>query len=256
MNALKHGIRAETVLLAGESPRQFGTLACELESELKPKTALEYFCVGRILMGVWKLLRRERAETAELSDKQRYFNWDRDIADAEAARAFCEKPPTGGLISQTKNPHVLDICLGQLQLLRNSIVQRGFYSMEDEACLERLYGEGEALSGSLRADYDSLSKQSLACGSPRKNPDVPNAFEGVFIDAVANEIKVLKGLQKSGNLIRSKRSQLKEISHGLPSSRKLGVYLRYTASLDNQIKRYMDMLHELQNPQSDSSEHK
>src|SRR5882724_9651302 len=62
LNALRHGLRARTVVLPGEQPEEFQQLCDDLEAEWRPKSRTEQFYVEQMAVSQWKLNRMEMAE--------------------------------------------------------------------------------------------------------------------------------------------------------------------------------------------------
>ena len=62
LNALKHGLRARTVVLPGESQEDFDQLCQDLEEEWQPQTPTELACLEQMAIHQWKLARAERHE--------------------------------------------------------------------------------------------------------------------------------------------------------------------------------------------------
>jgi hypothetical protein len=62
MNALKHGLRARTVVLPGENPDEFYQLCHDLEAEWHPKSRSEQFYLEQMAVSQWKLARMEVSE--------------------------------------------------------------------------------------------------------------------------------------------------------------------------------------------------
>src|SRR3954464_737048 len=62
LNALRHGLRARTVVLPGEQPEEFQQLCDDLEAEWHPKSRTEQFYVEQMAVSQWKLNRMEMAE--------------------------------------------------------------------------------------------------------------------------------------------------------------------------------------------------
>src|SRR5882724_336126 len=62
LNALRHGLRARTVVLPGEQPEEFQQLCDDLETEWRPKSRTEQFYVEQMAVSQWKLNRMEMAE--------------------------------------------------------------------------------------------------------------------------------------------------------------------------------------------------
>lgn len=62
MNALKHGLTAETLVLPSENPENFLAFAEDLLAALVPVGALEEILAERVIMNAWRLRRALRAE--------------------------------------------------------------------------------------------------------------------------------------------------------------------------------------------------
>ena len=62
MNALRHGLRARTVVLPGENSDDFHQLCDDLETEWNPESRTEQFYVEQMAISQWKLTRIELAE--------------------------------------------------------------------------------------------------------------------------------------------------------------------------------------------------
>ena len=62
LNALRHGLRARTVVLPGENPDDFQQLCDDLETEWQPTSRSEQFYVEQMAISQWKLTRIEVAE--------------------------------------------------------------------------------------------------------------------------------------------------------------------------------------------------
>jgi hypothetical protein len=62
MNALKHGLRARTVVLPSENAEEFHQLCDDLEAEWQPQSRTEQFYVEQMAVSQWKLNRMEVGE--------------------------------------------------------------------------------------------------------------------------------------------------------------------------------------------------
>ena len=62
LNALRHGMRARTVVLPGEDRQEFNRLCDTLEGEWQPRTATELFYLEQMAVSQWKLTRMEVGE--------------------------------------------------------------------------------------------------------------------------------------------------------------------------------------------------
>jgi hypothetical protein len=63
MNSLRHGLRARSVVLPGESQEEFQQLCDNLEAEWHPRTSSELFYVEQMAVSHWKLGRTEVGES-------------------------------------------------------------------------------------------------------------------------------------------------------------------------------------------------
>src|SRR6202790_1456683 len=68
MNALRHGLRARTVVLPGEDPTEFHQLCDDLEVEWNPQSRTEQFYVEQMAVSQWKLTRMEVGEVNIFKD--------------------------------------------------------------------------------------------------------------------------------------------------------------------------------------------
>ena len=68
MNALRHGLRARTVVLPGEDPTEFHQLCDDLEIEWHPQSRTEQFYVEQMAVSQWKLIRMEVVEVNIFKD--------------------------------------------------------------------------------------------------------------------------------------------------------------------------------------------
>ena len=66
LNALKHGLLSEEILLTGENEEALTGLEERLVAELQPKGELEGILVDRIVSSVWRLKRALSVETANM----------------------------------------------------------------------------------------------------------------------------------------------------------------------------------------------
>jgi hypothetical protein len=68
MNALRHGLRARTVVLPGENREEFTQLCDDLEAEWHPQSRTEQFYVEQMAVSQWKLTRMEVSEVNPFKD--------------------------------------------------------------------------------------------------------------------------------------------------------------------------------------------
>jgi len=68
MNALRHGLRARTVVLPGEDPTEFHQLCDDLQAEWTPQSRTEQFYVEQMAVSQWKVTRMEVVEVNIFKD--------------------------------------------------------------------------------------------------------------------------------------------------------------------------------------------
>ena len=66
-NALRHGLTARQIVLAGEDPAEFEALREDLTREIAPITAMEALLVDRLAQLFWRLRRVAKFEAALLA---------------------------------------------------------------------------------------------------------------------------------------------------------------------------------------------
>jgi len=69
LNALRHGLRARTVVLPAEKSEDFHQLCNDLEAEWQPQSRTEQFYVEQMAVSQWKLTRVEVAEKSLLEQE-------------------------------------------------------------------------------------------------------------------------------------------------------------------------------------------
>ena len=69
LNALRHGLRARTVVLPDEKPDDFHQLCADLEAEFQPQTRAEQILVEEMAVSHWKLVRLEIGEKSIFTQK-------------------------------------------------------------------------------------------------------------------------------------------------------------------------------------------
>ena len=89
LNALKHGLLAQEVLLPGEDSEVFQELSQWLIADLRPEGAIETTLVERIVAGYWRLLRLQRVEAGV---------FENEIAGAARDRKDQAMSPTERLV--------------------------------------------------------------------------------------------------------------------------------------------------------------
>ncbi len=68
MNALRHGLRARSVVLPREDRQEFNQLCDDLDVEWHPQSRTEQFYVEQMAVSQWKLIRMEVGEAGVFED--------------------------------------------------------------------------------------------------------------------------------------------------------------------------------------------
>ena len=97
LNGVKHGLTAETLILAGESTEDFEAMLDAFESEHQPETALEATLVRQAAMCAWRLQRVYRAEAGFFRSSEQEIKDD----DERLATIFQKDVPRPGFWTGT-----------------------------------------------------------------------------------------------------------------------------------------------------------
>lgn len=93
MNAYRHGLTAETIVIGDEDPRAFDRLRAELEEEYYPRPGIESELVERLAVLMWRLRRIPVFEAALIELQRR----DR-LSSPEPVIAFSNRQNTLGTL--------------------------------------------------------------------------------------------------------------------------------------------------------------
>ena len=85
LNALKHGLRAEQLILPNEDPQVFQATVDDWIDALQPADAAESALVERAAMADWRLKRCVQAERARLAARVRHAATEHDLAQFQRA---------------------------------------------------------------------------------------------------------------------------------------------------------------------------
>jgi len=83
LNALRHGLTAEEVIIPGEDPELFTMMKNDIYAELNPQTVLQRVQADEIVVGAWRQRRSVIAESRyhSLSDNPQYVFYNSEIMD-------------------------------------------------------------------------------------------------------------------------------------------------------------------------------
>jgi hypothetical protein len=91
LNALKHGLKAKTVVLPGEDPQEYQGRLDAWIADLQPTNDVEQALVERAVTITWQLDRAERAETARLAGLIRVAPAEAVLRQEEEAAALGQR---------------------------------------------------------------------------------------------------------------------------------------------------------------------
>jgi hypothetical protein len=80
LNAIKHGLLSEDILLIGESEANFAQMSRSIWRQYKPLNEIENILVDRIVSCIWRLKRAGKIETS-LMDFERVKSQKEDLSD-------------------------------------------------------------------------------------------------------------------------------------------------------------------------------
>ncbi len=82
LNALRHGLTAQQVVIFGEDEDAFKNLLGQLENELRPEGVLEHQLVERIAIALWRLRRMGRVEAGIFTFERYELEYERALHKA------------------------------------------------------------------------------------------------------------------------------------------------------------------------------
>src|SRR5438132_6527520 len=114
LNALRHGLRAHTVVLPDEKSEEFQQLCDDLEAEWQPQTRTEQLYVEQMAVSQWKLRRMEIGEASLLVQKFGAKNqiplldrlWQ---AEARMERSFTRAQRELERLQKLRSTHAADV---------------------------------------------------------------------------------------------------------------------------------------------------
>lgn len=249
-NALKHGLRASTVLLRGESRPEYEALLNGLLEEFQPQATLEIECVKDLALLLWRKRRVARAENAEITERTMFLESDNEIAqEAHAWDSLRSGITSGGLLRPSDNHYLLSMALDFLLGIREGLAGRSFDSKTamNPWILNKLYGidkDGIAPYG-FSAFYQVMSESARDATEGKLKID----FEGLkkqMLELLDKEIQRVTKLRMSV-LGKGLQKTFCELDQALIPSQKFADHLvRYEAHISREIDRTLSRLEHLQ----------
>jgi hypothetical protein len=249
MNALKHGVLAQTVLVRGqqfqESAGEFEQLCREFYASLAPEGPLEEMLVDQIIQAVWRQRRARTAESGEIALSVDGGHWQRQKHNPlPVILNLPQTPFSDALTSQLERSalgcHYLIYCLRKVA----AGVERDGELTEpvlDDFKLS-LRGRPDPIVRKLEAYRAGLATNPAprepAAGRERHRAEVLK-----FLD---EKIRNLQFWEEQRSSREEAEEQARQAAAVLPADTTLDKILRYEAALERQIYRAMNQLERLQ----------
>lgn len=139
LNALKHGLRANEVIIPGqEDPAEFREFVQGFYDDLRPQGSTESSYVDEIALAEWRLRRARRVELGEL--RLRQLNTDEQIKNDISYEAAYQVP---NMLPQIlpKSSRGIDDLKGAVADAVNELGAKGTVSRDTCALLDRMFGD-------------------------------------------------------------------------------------------------------------------
>ena len=249
MNALKHGLLAQTVVVRGhqfkESTNEFKKLCQEFYADLNPVGPLEEILVGQMVTATWRLRRARTAESGEIALSVDGGWWVREKHNPlPLLLALPPNPVSDGLVTKLGQSvwgcSYLLHCLGDVRQTVERDGELTEAALNDfKRCLrEQARDYGDKLTqfrAWLVANPEKLEPEALRA---RHKEEVLK-----YLDRKIRDREFLKGLREERE---DAEEQAQQAAAVLPSEATLDKILRYEAALERQLYRAMNQLERLQ----------
>lgn len=246
MNAVKHGILSEEVVVRGmrihESAHQFKALREQYWKHLAPVGPVEEMLVERIVTTYWRLRRALTAETGEVALSVDIGHWHR--SKRNPAPMWVALAEFRDVAYEMMNSAIgLDLLVQFLEEVRAEVQHDGELT---EAALLRLSQRFGNKPNFLTKELTKFRAMLT------DNPDglAPEALKAKHQEAVLkyieNELSLYKFFRREREEREDKEEEARQAASVLPSSDVLDKILRYETTLERQLYRAMHQLERLQ----------
>lgn len=240
MNALKHGVLAQTVVVRGqqfkESPHEFKKLCEEFYADLAPVGAAEEMLVGQIIQAAWRLRRARRAETGEIALSVDEGHWQRQKMHPRQQWMLWEAwgDPVWAMQESAMGASIL---AGWLREVRARVEQEG--ELSDEAIKIPFQGKPNRLAEELE-QWRRSNPTSGANGTPQE------PAKAKLLAHIDRKLGMLNWQQERCEQHERAGEQARQAAAVLPSGAILDKIMRYETALERQLYRAMNQLERLQ----------
>jgi hypothetical protein len=249
MNALKHGLLAQTVVVRGhqlkESRNEFKKLCQEFYADLNPAGPLEEMLVGQIVTATWRLRRARTAESGEIALSVDGGWWQREKHNPlTLLLALPPNPFSEGLVTKLEQSvwgcRYLLHCLNDVRQAVDRDGELTEVALNDfqKSLRDQARGWGDKLTqfrAWLAANPEKLEPEALRA---RHHAEVLKYLDRNIRD---QEFRLDRHEEREDT-----EEQARQAAAVLPSDAALDKILRYEAALERQLYRAMNQLERLQ----------
>jgi hypothetical protein len=209
LNALKHGLRAEEIMLPTEDPQAFKEHLEAWINDWQPPSMARRHLVEQAAVATWRIRRCNRLETARITERveEAYEEFDQDVA-AEVDEDFArlDEDPVGALEDLTATRPGVDRLIEEWNAIGDAATSpEGWY---DQATHDRLIH----LHGLRMSDPDARELRILSMRLLKRNLD--DAEEGPL--APFDDIEAEEACDTIRALAARKADELERLRATLP----------------------------------------
>ena len=268
LNAVKHGLLAQTVLVRGEqfqeSAQGFKRLSLEFYASLAPVGPLEEMLVDEIIQATWRLRRAWRAEGGEIAlsvdDGWRQRRNHNPVPLILFQRKASSLTETARLEQSSAGCSYLINCLRKVLLavraegeLTEAVLEEFKASVEYDLCLfttvlsyhQRSGRTGEKEEGETALSEDETPKPAREDTRPTLKEDRAKDKAKV-LGLIEREMHRLLLVEEECERREAAEEQTRQAAAVLPTGPVVDRILRYETALERQLYRAMNQLERLQ----------
>ncbi len=243
MNALKHGVLAQTVVVRGqqfkESAGDFKKLCREFYADLQPAGPLEEMLVDQIVQASWRLRRARSAESGEIALSVDEGHWQRQRMHPRQQWTLWEiwGEPMWEMGNSAMGNSIL---AGWLRDVRASVEREG--ELTEAAVKIPFHGKPNQLSEEL-----AKLRQEYSASSAGEGPGDPlETRRAQLLAHIDKKLRMLEWRREGCEQREQSTEQARQTAAVLPGNATLDKILRYETALERQIYRAMNQLERLQ----------
>jgi hypothetical protein len=173
LNAIKHGLCAQTVIISSENSDEFRTFSKNLTTDFAPINQVERNMVKRIISLSWRLDRATKYESLVL-DKILKAQFEADTQNNETNVAQASPLESNCPSGECQNPNS-QLSKEELEFLQEDLLATAIYNdFRDEGLLERVRRYESQLSRELNSAMDIFYKAQTIRIQRRQDDEITN----------------------------------------------------------------------------------